>query len=306
MLPGGDGSLPTFYRRLLDEFAALGATTEVMERDIDRLRRGPEGACFDFVHNGNIRRRQALNLGPAYLGRFHYVDPMGIFFESSIAGMPFRPETIPRDKAAAFVALLREQWVVTRQSRHDQPATRESFGRGHIAVFLQDWSDPVERSRFMDGLQMVETVLSETRGRRVVVKPHPRNFGLETAEICARLAERHPDVCVTDANLHDILAGAAVSVSISSSVALEGMLHGVPAILFGLSDLHHCAVTVRQASDWPAALDQAIARDWPFEAFLFWFLRRQNVWAARPFLPRVLDRMAAQGADFAALGIGRP
>lgn len=85
MLPGGERSLPTFYRRLLDGLAALGAATEVMERDIDHLRLGPEGACFDFVHNGNIRRRQALNLGPAYLGRFHYVDPKGIFFESSIA-----------------------------------------------------------------------------------------------------------------------------------------------------------------------------------------------------------------------------
>lgn len=136
-----------------------------------------------------------------------------------------------------------------------------------------------------------------------MVKPHPRNFGPETAEICALLTACHPDVRVTNANLHDIVAGAALTVSISSSVALEGMLHGVPAVLFGLSDLHHCAVTVRKATDWPAALDQAIAREWPFEAFLFWFLRRQNVWAARPFLSRVLERMAAQGADFAALGI---
>lgn len=303
MLPDGAEGVPTFYRRLLDELAVQGARTVVMARDLDRLRLGPEGAHFDFVHNGNIARPQALNLGPAYLGRFHYVDPQGIFFESSVASMTFRPRAMPQDKAAAFAALLRAQWITPRKSRHDQPEAVERFGRGHIAIFLQDWSDPVARARYMDGMQMVQTVLSHTEGRQVVVKPHPRNFGSETAEICAHLAAHHPDVRVTTANVHDILEGAAVTVSIGSSVALEGFLHGVPTILFGRSDLHHCAVTVRQAADWPAALRTALGTNWPFEAFLFWFLRRQNIWAARPFLPRVLERMAAQGADFAALGL---
>jgi hypothetical protein len=91
-----------------------------------------------------------------------------------------------------------------------------------------------------------------------------------------------------------------------SSLALEGMLHRVPAILFGRSDLHHCAVTVQRPEDWPQALQRALATDWPHDRYLLWFLRWQNVEAARPFLPKVLARMAGQGADFAALGITLP
>lgn len=108
---------------------------------------------------------------------------------------------------------------------------------------------------------------------------------------------------VTEANLHDILAGAAVSASLSSSVGLEGMLHGVPAVFFGASDLHHNAVTVRAAEAWPEALAQALATDWPHAQFLLWFLRRRNIDARRPFMARVLERIAAAGGDLAALGL---
>jgi hypothetical protein len=305
MLPDGPEELPSFYRRLLDGLAALGAHTEVVERDYDRLFAGPSGADFDFVHNGNVARQQALNLGPAYLGRFFYVDPKGIFFESAIAEMPFRPKAISAERAAEFAALLRQQWVEARKSRHVQREARESFGTGHIAIFLQDWSDPVVRARYMDGMQMVRCVLAHSQGRPVVVKPHPRNIGPETAEICDFLRRKHPQVRITQANIHDILQGAAATVSIASSVAMEGMLHSVPALLFGRSDMHPCAQTVTRKQDWPAALERALGHDWPYEKFLFWFLKRQNIWAARPFLARVLDRMQAKGADFNALGLDR-
>ncbi len=303
MLPDGPEPMPPFYVNLLLGLERVGAQTEVVHRDYVTLRQGPVGADFDFVHNGNVDRVQALNLGPAYLSRFFYVDPKGIFFESSIAGMTFRPQSIPAQRATEFCSVLRRLFVQDRRSRHEQPEEVEVFGTGHIAIFLQDESDPVIRSRYMTAEDMVRTVIAEAAGRPVVVKPHPRNTGPATVELLDWLTQKHPAVRITTANLHDILAGAAVSVSICSSVALEGMLHGVPAILFGRSDLHHCAMTVRQAADWPTALRAALARDWPFEAFLLWFLRRQNVWATRPFLPRVLERMIAQGADFTALRI---
>lgn len=303
MLPDGPEDVPPFYQNLLHGLEGMGARTEVVHRDYAALLRGPNGVDFDFVHNGGVDRTRALNLAPAYLSRFYYVDPKGIFFESSISEMTFRPHAIPAKRAAEFTAVLRGLFVKDRKSRHTQPEEVEVFGTGHIAVFLQNDSDPVLRARHMTTEAMVKTVVEGASGHPVVVKPHPRNMAPETVDLLDWLARTHPQVRISTGNVHDILAGAAVSVSISSSVALEGMLHAVPTILFGRSDLHHCAMTVRQAADWPAALQGALTRDWPFDAFLLWFLRRQNVWATRPFLPRVLERMAAQGADFAALGI---
>ena len=301
--------LPAFYQRLLATLRDLGARTVLLLRDYDTLCKGPEGSHFDLVHNGGVDRRQALNFAPAYLPGFWYADPKGVYFESSIAGNDFNPAKIEAQYARPFADDLRRKWVTARKSRHPQPEATEVFGQGHIAIFLQDWSDPVERARHMTGLDMVRTVVAAAAGRPVVVKPHPRNTARETQKIRQWLVRHHPEVRLTRANIHDILQGAAVTVSISSSVALEGMLHHVPAVLFGRSDLHHCAETVRSPADWPQALDRALTRaqagDWPFDAFLLWFLRRQNIDASRPFLDRLLDRMAAQGADLAALGIIR-
>lgn len=306
MLDRDGAGVPPFYRRVLRQLADLGARTTILRREYEALRAGPEGAHFDLVHNGGVNRVQALNVAPAYLAGFYYLDPAGIYFESAIAGRVFRPEAIEAKYAVPFADDLRRVWVAARVSRHRQPVEVEVFGQGHIAVFLQDWSDPVERARYMTADQMVRTVVQGAAGRQVVVKPHPRNSARETQKIRQWLVRHHPEVRLTTANIHDILPGACVTVSISSSVALEGMLHRVPAVLFGRSDLHHCAETVQHAADWPAALARATRRDWPFDAFLLWFLRRQNIDASRPIADRLLDRMAAQGADFAALGIAKP
>ena len=306
MLDKGLAGLPRFFQRLLQELTACGAKTALLRRDYDQLNGPQDAAHFDFVHNGRMQRARALNLGVAYLGRFFYADPMGCYFESTINDMTFDPGSVDAGEAAKFVTYLRREWVDKRTSRHPQPEAREDFGQGHIAIFLQDWSDPVERSRFVDSDTMVRTVVAQSAGRPVVVKPHPRYAGRETQKIRQFLRRNYPQVRVTEGNVHDILAGAAATVSISSSVALEGMLHRVPAILFGRSDLHHCTETVQRPEDWPAALERALATDWPYDAFLHWFLRDQNIDASRPFLGRILDRMAAQGADFGALGIARP
>ncbi len=306
MLRGDGTHVPSFYLRLLETLRALGATTAILPRDYDTLRAGPDGASFDLVHNGGLDRPQALNLAPAYLAGYYYLDPNGIYFESSIAAKPFDPSKIDPQWATPFAAQLRKTWVDARRSRYAQPEEVEGFGQGHIAIFLQDWSDPVERARYMTAEDMVKTVVQNADGRDVVVKPHPRNSARETQKIRQWLARNHPHVRVTKANIHDIMAGAAATVSISSSVALEGMLHRTPAILFGRSDLHHCAETVRTPADWPQALTRATTYDWPYDAFLLWFLRRQNVDASRPVQDKLLDRMAAQGADFAALNIKRP
>ena len=249
-----------------------------------------------------MARPLALNLGTACLRNYFYVDPKGVNHESCIADKVFYPGVVPDEKARAFFAMLHRSLVVQRKSRLHQPKARQDFGSGHLAVFLQDWSDPVERATLVDSLTMVRLAIAEGGGRPVVIKPHPRNSGPETQEIL-QLASAYRHVRVTSGNVHDILRGAAATLSISSSLALEDMLHRVPAILFGRMDLHHCAATVASPDDWPAALDRALSTTWPYERYLLWFLRWQNIDASRPYLPKVLQRMAAQGANFSALGI---
>lgn len=300
-----DGTaLPPFYRKLRNGVIARGGVCVIVHRDLDLLAVTRPEPDFDFVHNGRIRRAGALNTGLAYISPFWYADPIGVFADSALALASFQPDSVAAGPASGFFRRLVERHKTARKSRYDQPEDRRVFAQGAIAVFLQDLSDPVERARHMSARQMLAAVLADSGGRRVIVKPHPRNLGTETADILRWLGQDHPDVIVTDANLHDILATAAVSVSISSAVSLEGMIHRVPAILFGRSDLHHCAVTVQRASDWPAALAQALATDWPYEKFLWWFLREGVVDQSRAdMVEQVIARMVAQGADLVALGL---
>lgn len=299
----GQGLSP-FYKDLTAALRQAGGEVLVCHRDFAALEALPPGPDFHFVHNGRVDRPGVLNTGFAYIAPYWYVDPKGIFGDSSLVDLPFDPARVAPGPARRFFSRMERRLKQQRKSRYDQPQAVTRFPEGCIAVFLQDWSDPVERARHMTARQMLETILGQTGGRPVVVKPHPRIQGPETFEILQWLAEDHPGVIVTDGNLHDILASAALSVTISSAVTLEGMQHRVPAVVFGRTDFHHCAETVRTPGDWPGAMQRALARDWPFEAFLFWFFRENCVaLAEKQTIPRILQRMIARGADFAALGL---
>ncbi len=292
-----EAKLPRFYQVLAAGLRARGARVEVVRRDQTVVLSGPD--CH-FVHNGAAHGAGVLNCAIAYLNPYFYADPEGIYFESSLTGAAFDGVAAPRAQAT-FAALV-AQYVTPRTSRYKQPEAVESFPEGAIAIFLQDWSDPVDRARHMDAQTMVETVINGAQGRPVIVKPHPRNRGTETVLLLHRLARRHPGVIVTEGNLHDILAAAAVCVTISSSVALEAMLHRKPVILFGRSDLHHCAETVAKPENWDAALKRALNCDWPHEAFVHWFLSR-NLRTGPAMIDPVLVRMRAAGGDLQALGL---
>ncbi|MGO4854272.1 hypothetical protein [Phaeovulum sp. W22_SRMD_FR3] len=298
-----DGSrLPEFYRKLCAGFTARGAEVRILHRDLAALARPRQSQDFDFVHNGRIARDGLLNTGLGYLYPFWYMDPQGIFADSALADARFDPAAQPAAEAEAFAKRLYQRYAAARKSRYTQPEEVTEIPAGCIAVFLQDLSDPVERARHMDAKAMLKAVLADTGGRRVVVKPHPRNQGPETYRLVRWLGKHHPQVLVSGANVHDILARAALSVSISSAVSLEGMIHRVPSVLFGRSDFHHNACTVVVPGDWPAARDRALGGEWPHAAFLWWFLHEQMIRSGSDdMMDVVLARMAARGADLALL-----
>ncbi|MBD3787062.1 MAG: hypothetical protein IE922_08840 [Sphingomonadales bacterium] len=277
----------------------------MVRRDPEALAGLGETADVHLVWQGRIRHPRVLNTAVAYVFPFWYLDPEGVYGASSLVGAPFDPGAVDAAAARTFFARQCNRLVARRESRIAQKREPTALPRGAIAVFLQGWSEPTERLRHMTEAEMLGAVLADTGGRPVIVKPHPNTADPETFELIAGL-EGLPGVIVTDANVHDMLAVADLSVSLCSSVALEGMLHRVPAVLFGRSDLHHCAQTVTRARDWPAARNWALSRDWPFEAFVHWFLAQNTINAGAPDLwARTLARIAeTTGIEADALGLG--
>lgn len=309
-LPGAmaepDGSrLPGFLSKLHAGFGAVGARVEIRQRDRAALEALGETPDFHIVWQGRFRHPRLLNTAVAYVFPFWYLDPQGVYGASTVTERRFDPAAQDPTEARAFADRLRKRLVEPRQSRLPQPDVTAPLPKGAIAIFLQGRSEPTERLGYMPEAEMVKTVLSETRGRPVILKPHPLTRDLETFEMLAALKD-DPRVIVSFGNIHDILAASAVTVSLCSAVSLEGMMHHRPAVLFGRSDFHHCAETVARAQDWPAALDRALAQARPFDAFLHWFLAEQMLNAGRPdLLLQAAGRIAATGADLTDLGLGR-
>lgn len=124
------------------------------------------------------------------------------------------------------------------------------------------------------------------------------------AEIIAAVQAKGFAPITTDANVHDILAACVATVSINSATAMEGFLHGKPAVLFGRSDFHALVETVRQPGEFSAALAQALADPPDYAKALHWYFGQHCLdIAADSFDARLLAIFAEAGFDAARLGL---
>ncbi len=300
----GQEHIAPYFHKLREGLEArrVRVRVDALERPgfLDRI---AGDADFHIVNHGDFRHPRVLNTASAYIAPFWYLDPDGVRRRSSIGAKAFDPATVDPAAAQAFFTALRRRRVGERVSRYPQPgAVVDSFVKGAIAVFLQkgDADDEAHVGR----AAMIEALLARHDTSPILIKPHPRDDSAETAALTERAA-RDPRVQVTQANIHDILAAARVTVTINSAVGLESLMHRVPVVLCGPADFHHAAVTARDALDLDAALARARLTPWPYAAYLYWFLKLNCVNAGAPdMIDDVLARIAATGYDVARLSPG--
>jgi hypothetical protein len=262
-----------YYVKLTEGLAARGHRVTLALHD--RLTLLAEVAISDDFHivdHGSQRHARVLNTGIAYIYPFWNLDPWGIRALSSIAEKTFDPNGVDAELATPFANRLRKRWVTARKSRYEQPQTSADIPAGCIAVFLQsEGHRDVMETCHLDLRQMVKALMARDDPRPIVIKPHPRDHDPTTRRFLNRIAGRDPRIQIYDANIHDILAQAAVCVTINSAVGVEAMMQAVPVVLCGQTDFHHCAVTVKTAAEMDAAIAQATQTVWPHDAFLYWY-----------------------------------
>ena len=295
------------YGRIAPDLRRMGLEVDFVERPSTTELSAYTKEDFHLVHHGFLRRFNLLNCGIAYVWPYWYLDQRGVLCDSSMLNAKPRLDGVNGRQARKFLDALQRKTIGRGVSKYDQPERTEPIGHGAIVVFLQGLSDPVMRSMHMMETEMLDLVLRHRQGRRVLIKPHPK-FPDTIASAHARmLAEREPEVRVVDANIHDLLEGAYCSVSICSGASFEGLFHRVPAILFGRSDFAACAWTVRNAEEAERALTEIGEVDFPYERFLFWFLRKKMYNQRDPNLvARVLQRIKRTGFDLMPDGPAGP
>ncbi|MFZ1725246.1 MAG: hypothetical protein WBO29_16735 [Albidovulum sp.] len=300
--------MPGYYKQLITELPDCGVNIDyVVHERILTKRRVLADDSFHIVDHGNYRHPRVLNTGVAYIFPFWNLDPWGIRAGSSIAAKRFDAQCVNSEKALAFVGNLHKRLVDRRMSRGTQPKEVQAFPKGCIAIFLQCEGDrQVGETCYLDRETMVATLMAREDPRPLVIKAHPFDQSAATRDWLAGLAARDARIIVTEANIHDILTAADVTVTINSAVGIESMLHRVPVVLCGHSDFHHCAVVVRSVDEMASGLHRAIQTDWPFVPFLFWYFGMNCISAGHPDLTAaVIARIAETGYDVSRFGWAR-
>jgi hypothetical protein len=292
---------PLLYSRIRDVVQAQGGTVEVVEGfQSSRYR---EDGHLHIVENGHWQKPGVLNAATAYFEGFFHVDPIGIQAASSIGKLPYDPEAVDGNAARAYLAGLQARFSKARHSRYRQMRQRSDLPQGAIAVFLQGPAPQRSGQAFCSYEVMLEAVCQGAEGRPVLVKPHPlqTEYGQQTI---ADVRARGFSPIETAANVHDILAAAAVTVSVNSAAGLEGFLHAKPAIFFGASDCHAFVETARSPADFPTALAAALASHCDYARALYWYfgLNCLDV-TADSFAPRLLAIFARAGFNARRLGL---
>ena len=296
------GKPPLLYGRMIEALDARGVTVD-LEHEVPSDRAGAiQDGNLHIMENGRVHAQGWLNAATAYLEGFFHVDPLGVQAASSIGGRRFSPEQIDTPKAAAYAQMLDARFRLRRHSRYAQAKAETQVPQGAIAVFLQGPA-PIRQGQAHCGFEdMLRSVARGAEGRPVVVKPHPLKPELGAEIIAAVQAEGYA-IAATQANVHDILAACAVTVSINSATAIEGFLHQKPAVIFGRSDFHALVETARGPQDFARALAAALSSRPDYAKALYWYFGQNCLdIQADSFDDRLFAIMAEAGFDAARLG----
>ena len=264
----------------------------------------PGDGDLHIVENGRAQGPGYLNAAVAYLEGYFHLDPEGVLADASTRHLVYDPDAVDSRAAHAFFDRLKVRFSARRHSRYRQKQGQVDLPDGFIAVFLQGPKPERSGQAHMPTAAMLRCVAGGAGGRPVVVKPHPLKPGLGAEQISAARAAGAVLV-QTDANVHDILAAAAVTVSINSATGFEGFLHGTPAIFFGRSDFHQCVETVRRPEDFAKALTRALSRKRNYAKAMYWYFGRHGFWLDDPNLDaKLLAQFVKAGFSEERLGLG--
>lgn len=148
-----------------------------------------------------------------------------------------------------------EKRIISRNiSKYGQPALTKnatSLPREFVFVGLQKPGDAVQQLAKISMLDMLDEVAMtcQARGMAVVVKRHPKCTSGEVAH-ALRLGQAAGLYQVSDASIHELIAGACAVCVVNSSVGAEALLHGKPVYVFGAAEYHHVCFQINKLGNF--------------------------------------------------------
>ncbi|MEM7242640.1 MAG: hypothetical protein AAF429_10695 [Pseudomonadota bacterium] len=233
----------------------------------------------------------------SYIVGFWYLDPKGVFWNSSLADAEFDPSTIDAKEATYFFNgvtgfMLRENYSKRTQTlRLNAP-----LDKAKAVIFAQDIENYMTKVHYLTLDQMIETAAQAT-DETVYVKPHPLYDAHARDALAARCAE-FKNVVLSDASVHDLIAASDVVLSQNSAAGFEAFMQKKPVITCGASDYHHGSLVARSSDALKDAIAAApdIVKSFPYEKYFYWFLHDHMLEVQKPdFAKRAWARLSKRG-----------
>ncbi len=270
------------YTSLLSALAQLGETVSLqwLPFGADAAPRIAAPGQLIISYHSHGTQPGVLRIKEAYVPPLYTFDPTGYSGFSSLAR---DPEAVLRRvgqtdliRAREIVARTRRQFLDTGLSKYPQTTgTDRALPDDHLFYPLQTAGDPVARFRAFDQIEALRALIrfGEVRNRPVVVKRHPLCRNTRIAQTLERLQAQHPDLIVSEASVHNMIAGAACVFGGNSGALFEALVHGKPVVCFGRSDFSCVTRTIDRLEQIPEALDTPVGIDPDLrDRFLGWYL----------------------------------
>lgn len=278
---GGDFMIFNRLGRVLTEMGFGIALVPLFRPPLMRL---VNRQCLHIYRGWRLcpKGRAVLVVSKGYLNGYWYVDPNGFRETASVADKEFSADQVPVKAAQQVFLQVRESHVAEGKSTREQVArTGGEVPEGAIAILLQKISFHARPpGAACSEARMIRAIVAARGGRPVVIKLHPHGATRAVRRAVAEVLDPAGGVMVTEANVHDVLEAAAVVCTMTSGAGFEALLHRTPVVLFARADFHHCTVRVQDPAGTGAALEAALNAEFPYERYIWWFLRHgvHGVW----------------------------
>ncbi|MCW7538933.1 CDP-glycerol glycerophosphotransferase family protein [Aquabacterium sp. A7-Y] len=169
------------------------------------------------------------------------VDPQGFAGYSSLANgfseLEAHCEGLDQEQLLRNHRDLHETYVAANVSKYEQAAPGAQVSGPYVFVALQIPTDTVADLADVDGIQLLHTVARHYAGTgiKVIAKRHPYCNSLSVQRATAAL-QAEGLIELTEASVHELIAGAQAVFTVNSGVGLEALIHLKPVVVTGDCD----------------------------------------------------------------------
>lgn len=273
-----------FFSAVIEAFEGIGFSVNIIE-DTDEARlQSMSQNSYALFHYKDPFHDNALDARSAYIGPFYKLENQTYRQDFRTTNKMFRPAQINGDLARKFFKNWQKTIVFQPVKIHT----------GAVFIPLQGKLTRCRIGQSMSPIEMIKTTQRLENTRALVIKKHPRESYSNEELTALDQVLKHPRTHLVEDDLGNLLAGCAYVVTQNSSVALKGLFHRKPGILFAHSEFHHAFQSV-QYTPVEQCFAHVLTDPPPFAKFLFWYLQRNCINTSRDF---VKDRILQQCREF--------